>query len=250
VSSGSGTPPYLIQPLPGHAERTPPGELPVDRDAAAEDRRRRILTAVAELVSKRGYHATTLDLIVRRAHVGYPAFYKCFADKEAAYLALFDAAAARAERLIRDAASPEPARPWPEAVAAALSALFDAIAEHPLLARACLVEVMTAGSAAVARYEQALHALARILLPGRRFNPRAAELSDTLEDTLAGGVAWIVYQRLVAGEVERIPALLPETLEFVLMPYLGEAETDRAVRELTGAGEGAPAAPPTEGPCL
>ena len=44
----------------------------------------------------------------------------------------------------------EEAEAWPEQVAAALATLFDAIAERPILARACLVEVLSAGPAAVA----------------------------------------------------------------------------------------------------
>jgi AcrR family transcriptional regulator len=221
-----------LHPLPGHAARTPAGGLPVPREAADQDRRRRILAATAELVAKRGYHATTLDLIVRRARIGYPAFYKSFCDKEAAFLALFDKAAARVERLMHEAVASCADRPWPESAATVLRALFTEIASQPIVARACLVEVLTAGAAAVSRYEAALREMRPVLLPGRNFNPRAEELSDTLEDTLASGVAWIVYQRLVAGEAERLPELLPEALEFVLLPYLGEAETARAVERL------------------
>lgn len=233
MTPDSGSAPAPLQPLPGHTERTPPGEQPVPRDAAAADRRRRILIATGELVAKRGYHATTLELIVRRARVGYPAFYKCFADKEAAFLALFDTVAARTAATVAEAVAAHAEDPWPERVAAALAALFEALAAEPLLARACLVETLTAGPPAVARYEHALREIAApILRPGRALNPRAAELSDTLEETLAGGIAWIAYQRLVAGEADRIPSLLSEALEFVLLPYLGEEETARAVDAL------------------
>ncbi len=233
MTPDSGSAPLPLHPLPGHAERTPPGEPPVPRDAAAEDRRRRILLATAELVAKRGYHGTTLELIVRRARIGYPAFYKHFADKEAALLALFDAAAARVAGLVDEAVAAAEQRSWPEQVAAALRAFLDDLAAHPLHARACLVEILTAGPTAVARYQAALRKIGGPMLrPGRSLNPRAAELSDALEETLAGGVVWIVYQRLVAGESERIPSLLPEALEFVLMPYLGEGETTRAVADL------------------
>jgi AcrR family transcriptional regulator len=221
-----------LQALPGHAERTPPdGELPVARTAAAADRRRRILAATGELIAKRGYHGTTLELIVRRAHVGYPAFYKLFADKEAAFLALFDAVVTRTVALIGQAVDECAGETWPERLAGGLRALFDAVAAHPLLARACLVEVLTAGSEAVARYEAALREIATILLARRELSPQVEELSGTLDETLIGGVAWIVYQRLVAGEAERVPELLSETLEFVLVPFLGEGETARIVAE-------------------
>ena len=69
-----------------------------------------------------------------------------------------------------------------------------------------------------------------ILRPGRQQGPQAKELPEGLENTLAGGVLWIPYQRLVAGEPEKVPDLLPETLEFVLLPYLGEREAARVAR--------------------
>jgi AcrR family transcriptional regulator len=216
-----------LRPLPGFAERVRADGTPLP-SAPADDRRDRILAATAELVAEHGYHPTTLEQIVRRAHVGWPVFYKCFADKEAAFLAVVDetfaAAAARMERAAERAAGP-----WPARVAAALGAFLDAVAVNPDHARACLVEVLTAGPAGVARYENALQAVRPLLREGRALNPRTAELSDTLEDTLAGAVAWIVYQRLVEDEAGEAPGLLPETLEFVLLPYLGEEETARAV---------------------
>jgi hypothetical protein len=40
---------------------------------------------------------------------------------------------------------------------------------------------------------------------------------------IVGGVVWMVRQRLLRGEVEQLPELLPTMLEFALAPYLGEA---------------------------
>ena len=38
----------------------------------------------------------------------------------------------------------------------------------------------------------------------------------------------MINQRLIAGDVEALRGLLPETIEFVLRPYVGE---DKAARE-------------------
>lgn len=222
----SGSP---LRPLPGLAARMPPGEPPLPGDGAVAGRRARILAATAELVAEHGYHGATLEQIVRRARVGWPVFYKRFADKEAAFLALLDETFGACEARAL-AAAEGAAEDWPGAVGDALAALFEAIAERPGPARACLVEALTAGPAAVARYERALHSARPLLGRGRVLNPRAAELSGTLEDTLAGAVAWIAYQRLLDGEAGRLPGLLSEALEFVLLPYLGEAEAARAVQ--------------------
>jgi AcrR family transcriptional regulator len=229
-----------LRPLPGFAARVRAdgGPLP----GAADDRRARILAATAELVAEHGYHPATLEQIVRRARVGWPVFYRCFADKEEAFLTLLDEAFAAAAARIEGAAE-RAEQAWSARVAAALDVFLALVAAHPDHARACLVEALTAGPAAVARYEAALHSVRPLLREGRALNPHAAELSDTLEDTLAGAVAWIVYQRLVEGEASEAPALLRETLEFVLLPYLGEGETARAVGRLAPSPSGKHAPP-------
>lgn len=202
----------------------------MSRTEAAADQRRRILEATADLVAEHGYQGATIETIVRQAKVGYATFYKNFDDKEGCFLALLDGAAGRAEKRMWEAAEAEEA--WPEAVAAAVRTLFELIVAEPVLARVCLVESLTAGPKAVARYEAALRSAVPMLVPGRQLKPRKAELPATLEDTLAGGVLWIAYQRLIVGEADRLPQLLPEALEFVLSPYMGEEEAVRTVQGL------------------
>jgi AcrR family transcriptional regulator len=187
--------------------------------------------AMADLVTEWGYPATTIEAVVRRAKVGYATFYKNYADKEECFLALFDAATERTLRGVEDAYRRE-AGPWPDRVGAGLSAFFAESSAHPNVARACMVEVLTAGPRGVDRLDAALKRLAPLLRAGRELNPRQAELPETLEDTLAGGVLWLVNQRLVGGEAEELRALLPETLEFLLRPYLGEEEAARAAGKL------------------
>jgi AcrR family transcriptional regulator len=216
-----------VRALPGKASRQPPGPGPVSRAASAADQRRRILEATADLVAEHGYPEATIEQIVRRARVGYATFYKHFADKQEAYLALLDAATERTLYVVEEAYDGE-AGPWPDKVGAALGALLKQVAEHPNVARACLVEAPTAGPAAAARHEATLKRFEPLLRPGRELNPRQAELPETLEDTLAGGVLWVINQRLLAGEEDELRGLLPEALEFLLRPYVGE---DVAARE-------------------
>ncbi len=166
----------------------------MSRDAAAADQRRRILEATADLVADQGYQGTTIETIVRAAKVGYATFYKNFTDKEQCYLELLDAAFGVTGHRVQRAYDRE--EEWPDQVAAGLGALFEVIAEHPTVGRACLVEVLTAGPEAVAKHEQMLKRFIPLLKPGRELNPRRAEL--------------------------------PETIEFVLRPYVGE---DKAARE-------------------
>ena len=114
-----------MRALPGKASRQPPGPEPVSRAAAAADQRRRILEATADLVAEQGYAETTIEQIVRRAKVGYATFYKHYADKQEAFLALLDAAVERTVYVVEEAYDREDG-PWPDKVGAGLGALLAA----------------------------------------------------------------------------------------------------------------------------
>lgn len=206
----------------------------MSRDAVAADQRRRIFEATAELVAEQGYQETTIEQIVRRAKVGYKTFYKHYPDKEAAFLALIDAATERTAGRVESAFKREEG-PWPDRIGAALGALFEDVAAHPAVARAVLVEANAAGAEAAARHEAGLKRLAPLIAPGRELNPRGSTLPQSLEETLAGGIVWVLGQRLVAGEAEELRGLLPETIEFVLRPFVGEDEAAREAGEVADA---------------
>lgn len=220
----------FMRALPGRETRATLAEPPaaVTRSSAHADQRRRILRATGELVAKRGYGDVTVELIVKRAHVSYKTFYKHFSGKEDCFLELFDAVFRSTERTIRERLDVE--SPWAEQVALALRTLIELIVAEPIIARAVIVEAPTVGPGIVGRYEQATKAFVPLFRAGRELNPRGAELPATIEDTLAGSVFWSAYQRLIVGEVERLPELLPELIELVLRTYLGEAEAGRIAR--------------------
>lgn len=221
-----------MRALPGRESRTtivapPPA---VKRSASGEAQRARIRRATGELVAKRGYAGTSIELIIKRARVSYKTFYRHYANKEEAFVDLFDTALERTEQLIRDVIA-ESELPWPEQVALALRTFFEAILTEPLIARACLVEGPTVGPALLGRYDQVNRAFVPILRRGREGRPEAADLPQSLEETLAGAVLWAAYQRLGFSEIDRIPELIPENIELVLRPYVGEAEAVRVARE-------------------
>jgi hypothetical protein len=75
----------------------------------------------------------------------------------------------------------------------------------------------------LARYEASIQQMAGMLKRGRKEAADPSILPETLENTLAGGIVWIAYQRLVVGEAaDQLTALVPEALQFCLSPYVGE----------------------------
>ena len=221
----------FMRSLPGRTSRAtleaPPAS--VTRTNAHADQRRRILRAVGEVVAERGYGDVTVELIVKRAHVSFKTFYKHFTSKEECFVALFEASFANTEKTIRERLAVEP-RPWSDQVVVALRALIEQIVAEPVIARAVIVESLAVGPGIAERYEQATKAFVPLLRAGREFNPRGAELPDTVEDALSGAVIWSAYERLVVGEVEELTAYLPVLLELILRTYLGQAEASRIAR--------------------
>ena len=134
-----------MRALPGSASRTSSVDSAsqLTRETAAEAQRRRIRRATAELVAKRGYTGVRIELIVKRARVSFKTFYKHYAGKEAAFIDVFERASAATEHRVR-AALEDSEEEWPDRVAVALTAFFEAIIDEPLIARACLVEGPTA----------------------------------------------------------------------------------------------------------
>jgi len=221
----------FMRALPGRASRVKPNTPPasVTRSNAHADQRRRILRAVGEVVSERGYPDVTVELIVKRAHVSFKTFYKHFDGKEACFVALFDAVLANTEGMIRQRLDAEP-RPWAEQVVLAVSTLVEQIVADPVIARAVIVESPTVGTAITDRFELVAKAFVPLFREGRELNPRGADLPETIEDTLAGSVIWSAYEHLIVGRADELTAYLPVLLELILRTYLGTAEASRIVR--------------------
>jgi AcrR family transcriptional regulator len=225
-----------MRALPGAEKRTPSGGRPTVTAGDADDERRsRIMRATAELIAKRGYQRTRVELIIERAHVGYTSLYRLFPEKVDIFIALFDDASDRTFELIEASYEREPGG-WPEKVAAAVRSFFGAVYADPLLAKACLVESLTAGPALAARYEATVLRAAEFLRGGRALASRSAEFPETYEEVIVGGVLWMPYQCLLVGEVERIPDLYSEAVEFILRHYLSEGRA----AEIAGAAEWSP----------
>lgn len=208
------------------AMRPPPGRHPLPREFITQHQRARIIAALAEETVEKGYRAVTVADIVRRAGIARNTFYENFSSKEDCFLAASEFAVKEALRRVVDAASKVDS--WPDRVNAGLGAFLHYVANEPALARTCIVEALSAGPAAVERYERSIQAFVPLFRMGRKVSPNGEGLPETLEETIVGGIFWIIYQRIVMGQVEQIEELLPELVEFSLTPYTGAKAAKRA----------------------
>lgn len=200
--------------------KTPVGRDRVSRDLVESHQRERVLEAATGVFAKRGYPNTTIDHIVAAARIGVGSFYALFEGKGDCFAQVFDRVVQRGRARVVQAIPADAS--WEEQAASALRALLDLIAEEPHAARIVLVEVQTAGPESLARYEELLEGLIPVLRKGRSLTPVGAELPETFEDATIAGVAWLLHQRLVGGELDDIRQLHPDLVGILVEPYVGE----------------------------
>lgn len=189
-------------------------ELP--REFVAGHKRRRMMDAIAELTAEQGYEATKIADIVRRAAVARKTLYDNFDGKEDLFLSALDTTQTEMRVALEEAcermSSPE------DKIVAAIEALLVYVAANPAASRMLMLEAMSSTRSSARLYEAGLGQFVELL---RRNAPEAADLPETIEESLVGGVAWILQQEIRRGNAENAPELLTELSQFVLAPYSG-----------------------------
>ena len=184
-------------------------------------KRDKILAGMLEVVGAEGYDATSVRTVLDHTGLYRQAFYDNFADKDACYLAAFDAGAARVEALAIAAAASEES--WRGKLRAGLGAALDFLDSEPDVGRALVVEVHAAGPKALARRADAMKKigdfidLARQESMGEESPPRIAS------EGIVAGIHAVVHGRLSTGAPEGFRQLLPEFMYFAVLPYFGAA---------------------------
>jgi AcrR family transcriptional regulator len=180
----------------------PPGRGALSRDEVLASQRARLLSAAAEVVAEKGYAATTVADILKRARVSRLTFYEQFTDKGACAESAYDVVA---EHLMgrMGAALANGDGPMGR-LDAVVRAYLEALAEEPVLARFYLVESSAAGPALrerrLATQQYAAHLIAT------EFNA-STEGQRVACEGLVGAIVALVTSRIMTGGVESVLAL-------------------------------------------
>jgi AcrR family transcriptional regulator len=186
-----------------------------------QDRRhhRQLLQGMARCVSEKGYGATTIADVVREARVSKSTFYAHFADKEECYVALYSAAVDNVLDAMRDAddAARDAGVPWRGHLDAVNRAYLESLAGGGQLTRSLLIEVQTAGPAALAMRRDVLDRYVTLMggvTDGlRREDPALRRLSHELVVGIVGGINEVVMRAIETGPVEAITGLVDVATE-------------------------------------
>jgi AcrR family transcriptional regulator len=150
------------------------------RESAAEGHRARLLAGIAAAIEEKGYAATTIGDIARQAHVSKRTFYEHFTDKEAGFMALFEAISEHLLATVARAAPPD--LPPEERVRAGVTAYLSELASRPELTGTYLMEIRAAGPRALALRRRVMDRFAAIVqeLSGEGGSSISAETATAL----------------------------------------------------------------------
>lgn len=181
------------------------------RQSRADETRRRLLDAAAEVFAEKGYHNTAMDDIVAAAERSKGAAYFHFPSKRDIFEAVLGQLAGLLENKVERAISKE--RDPVKRLDAALGALLDTFAKHQRLARIALIELAGAGSPGDETLYQIRDRFARLIQ--RHLDAAAAEGALRPINTRLVSVAWfgavneLVVSWLRASDSARVAGELP-----------------------------------------
>ncbi len=188
-------------------EQPPEGPLPsgrhrLSRAEVVASQRVRMLWAMAEAVQEKGYAATPVAEIIRRAGVSRETFYQQFRSKQDCFIQALDAATEVVTGRLELPADPD--RAPRETLRELLHLYLHTLAEHPSLARLFLVEVYAAGPEAMARRRESQRQFADAI--AEIFQVSSAEQRFGCE-ALVAATAQLVTAYLVADDLDGLRGL-------------------------------------------
>src|SRR5260221_12724087 len=123
----------------------------------------------------------------------------------------FEPALARLQIRIETACGSE--AEWRAKVSAGIRAALAFAAADPAAAQILTNEAMAEGKAGFARYDRMIEHFAAALQPGRAERPEGGWLPEITAQTLVGGVAVLMAQRLNFDRPARLPATPPQPIQ-------------------------------------
>jgi AcrR family transcriptional regulator len=203
--------------------RLPSGRHNLPREFVITSQRDRLLDAMAQSCAEKRYAEVSVADIVATARVSRSTFYEIFPDKEACFLAAYDAILGRfVTEVIKARQAPE--LTWPEQIELGIEASMDFLAAEPAFARMCIVDMFSAGPSALERYLSAVRLIANFVDGGRTQMPGREDVPKSVGTMVVSGAAVVIRAEIVTEQTQNLPDVGADILYSVLVPYMDREE--------------------------
>ena len=234
-----GIAPPASEPLPDLPTQRmpsvlPPGRPRIPEDEIAENHRRRVLYAVAELAERNGYTATTVSAITKLARIDGTAFYRLFSDKQEAFAAVHELCFQQAMDATSKGFFSVSGEDWPRRSWEGAHALTQLLQANTRLAHVGFVEAYAVGPGAVQRIEDSHVAFMFFLQEGLLYRDEPAPSRVAMEAIIAA-IFEIVYLDTRRDGEPQIASLLAHVAHVWLTPFMGIEEADAFIDAQRGA---------------
>jgi AcrR family transcriptional regulator len=187
--------------------RLPTGPHGLDPEVVRNDQRRRLQSALIELIEHRGYRAVRIVDLARLARVSQTTFYTLYRDKEALLIATYDRIAARVASTVTSSYG----RPGPggERLNRALRAFAELAAAEPSATSFFLLGAFGAGPRVLEHRQRRMERLEGYIRASRD-GTASKPTADLTVKFVVGGVREVAAARLREGHADRLPGLAGE----------------------------------------
>jgi AcrR family transcriptional regulator len=200
----------------------PRGNHKLEREVVLSSQRARLMEGVVLAVAEKGYVATRVEDITRRARVSRTTFYEQFADKEECFLAAYHTGFELHFRAIEDAVRRSSG--WPRIAIEGVRANLVGLTAQPAYARAFLIEIHAAGPRALAARDQFHERYAGLLRDlqkqARKQFPEVPKLPVEVFKAAVAAADEVVVDYLRQGKGEDLLELTP-TIAYIHLALAG-----------------------------
>ena len=217
--------PFVAQTPPSAPKPLGPGRPGLSREQVASNHRERVLYAAAQLAEEKGYVATTVADITRRAGIDGRAYYNVFLDKQDTFMTLHELGLQQV--LDVTASAFFSGASWPERTWEAARAFTQFLQVNPLIAHIGFVEANAVGPGAAQRLQDSHAAFAIFLQEGYLHVSEDPPPTRAAVEAIVTTLFEMVYEQARASTQPKLAGLTGLTAFVCLAPFLGAVEANR-----------------------
>lgn len=186
-----------------------------------------IQLAAVRVVARKGYRDATVREICAEAHISARSFHEHFANKQEAVFSGVEAGVDRVMGFCQEVY--RSSRSWPDAIWDGMHAYVEWTHNEPEFARTGIVELLSAGPAALELTQSLMDAFSIFLQPGYDLLDPAA--AGSLDRPVTQRFFELLYLHIVQHSVETVETIFPELVRTILTPFMGPAATEEFIAD-------------------